>query len=117
MTRDDCTYASALGAFMSRAPIAILLGLVLCAAPALAAGYDDFADGLTALARDDYDGAIALFTSALAAGDLTANLVPVAHLQRARAYLFKGNCPAATLDLSSAIALRPNYSEAIAMRG
>jgi len=82
-----------------------------------AAGYDDFAQGLSAFNRGDNDRAIALFTSALAAGDLNANLVPVAYLDRARAQLIKGDCASAIPDLSAALKARPDNLEALHIRG
>ncbi len=81
-----------------------------------AAGYDAFADGLTAFNDDDYDRAISLFTTALTAGDLNARLIPVAQLQRARAYLAKNECALALIDLSAVLKANPGYFEALVPR-
>jgi lipoprotein NlpI len=90
--------------------------LALGVGPAVAAAYDDYADGLSALFLGDADRAVASFTTALKAGDLNANLVPVAYFNRARAYLDKGSCAAAAADLTSAIKLRPDYLDAYERR-
>lgn len=90
----------------------ILLAFVFSISGAGAAGYDDFADGMSALMRGDNDRAIAGFTAALAAGDLNANLVPTAYFDRARALLGKGNCAAALSDLNATLKLKPDYPEA-----
>jgi lipoprotein NlpI len=102
---------------MSRVWIGSLLWLVLSATGAAAAGgYDEFVSGIAAVNRDDDDQAIADMTSALAAGDLNASLVPVAYLERAQAHAEKGDCPAAVADASAAIKLKPDYFEAFWLR-
>jgi lipoprotein NlpI len=93
-----------------------LLALVLGTTGAIADGYDDFASGISAVNRGDNDQAVTYLTSALAAGDLNANLVPVAYLERARARAAKGDCPAAIADAGQAIQLKPDYYEAFALR-
>ena len=104
------------GLFMARLRLSCLLALVLGATGASAGSYDDFASGLSAVNRGDSDQAIGFFTSALAAGDLNAGLVPVAYLERARAHLEKGECPAAIADAGAAIKLKPDYFEAVLLR-
>jgi lipoprotein NlpI len=101
---------------MSRLWIGWLLGLVLSATGANAAGYDDFASGLSAVNRGDNDKAIGFFTSALAANDLNASLVPVAYLERARAHLDKEECAPAVADATAALKLRADYFEAYLLR-
>jgi lipoprotein NlpI len=101
---------------MIRLQLVCLISFVLSATGAMAGGYDDFASGISAINRGESDHAIAFLTSALAAGDLNAHLVPVAYLERARAYAEKGDCPAAITDASAAIALKSDYFEAFLLR-
>jgi lipoprotein NlpI len=101
---------------MSRWWFCGLLWFVLGPGGAYAAGYDDFAQGLSAVNRGDNDRAIALFTSALAAGDLNPSLVPVAYLDRARAQIGKGDCAAAIADLTAALKLKTDYLDAMMAR-
>jgi lipoprotein NlpI len=91
--------------------------LLIGMATAVAAGYDDFARGLSANNRGDADQAITSFTVALKAGDLNSKLVPVAYVQRAIAYTRKAECALAVSDLTEAIKLRPDYLEAYGLRG
>lgn len=101
---------------MNRLPLALSL-VLLMPAMAFAAAYDDFARGLAANNRVDNDAAIAAFTAALNAGDLSANLQPPAHFGRAMAYRRKDQCAEALTDLNAALALKPDYTEAQLMRG
>ena len=94
-----------------------LLWLALSATGASAAGYDDFASGLSAVVNGRSDKAIGFFTRALAAGDLNANLVPVAYLGRAQAHLFKNECDQAVADATSALKLKADNYEAYQLRG
>ncbi len=94
-----------------------VLAVVLGGAQGHAAGYDDFAAGVSALNRGDTDMAIARLSAALADGDLNAALVPEAYYDRARAYLGKRNCAAAVADLDSAIKLKPAYPAVFIARG
>jgi tetratricopeptide (TPR) repeat protein len=103
---------SAGACFMTRLWFCCLLACVLSVAAARAAGYDDFASGMSAVNRGDNDQAIAFFTSALAAGDLSASLAPVAYLERARAHLAKDECPQAAADAAAALKAKPVYFEA-----
>jgi lipoprotein NlpI len=77
-----------------------------------AAAYDDFARGMSANNIGDSDAAIAAFSSALGAGDLSTALRPNAYVGRAIAYARKENCVAARSDAEAALALRPAYFEA-----
>lgn len=90
--------------------------VVLGGLSAQAAGYDDFALGVSALNRGDADTAIAQLSAAIADGDLSAGLLPSAYFDRARAYLAKANCAAAAADLGSAIKLKPDYPDAYILR-
>jgi lipoprotein NlpI len=89
-----------------------LIALVWGAAAAAATGYDDFAQGLSALNSGDNDRALSSFSAALAAGDLNANFVPTAYFDRGRLYLAKKECALAAADLTAAIKLRPDYLDA-----
>ena len=102
---------------MLRIWLVCLVLLALSASGAKAAGYEDFASGISAVNRGDYDRAIAFFTSALAAGDLNASLVPVAYLDRGHARYHKGECVPAIADFSAALKARPDYFEAYVGRG
>lgn len=103
---------------MTRAVLAVLLVLVFGQATALAAdSYEDFARGISAVNQGDSDQAIALLSSALAGGDLDPHLVPVAYLERARAFLAKQQCAPAVSDLSAALKLKPDYAEAYVYSG
>ena len=77
-----------------------------CAGCAFAAGYDDFAKGVTANNRGESDAAIAAFTAALNAGDLAPPYVPAAHRGRARAYARKDMWKEALADFDAAIAIK-----------
>ncbi len=90
--------------------------LVFVPVLARAAGYDDFSRGIAASNRGDSDLTISALTSALAAGDLNASLVPVAYLDRGVAYLRKGKCPEAVADLNAALKLKPDYLQALSAR-
>ncbi|HTW36809.1 MAG TPA: tetratricopeptide repeat protein [Rhizomicrobium sp.] len=102
---------------MARLLLGCLISLILSVSGAWAAGYDDFASGLSAINRGDDDQAITFFTSALAAGDLNARLVPIAYLDRGRAHWRKGKCTLAIADFSAAIKARPDYFDAYVGRG
>ncbi len=89
--------------------------MVFACGHAMAAGYDDFAHGVSANNIGDSDAAIAFFTSALSAGDLSPALQPVAHLGRGSAYLRKGKCTDAASDAAAAIAAKPDLWDAKAL--
>lgn len=81
-----------------------------------AASYDDYTRGLSALAAKRYDLAIQSFSTALAAGDLAATYIPVAHMRRAAAYMAAGDCKNAVSDLNAAAAVRTPDSELLTLR-
>lgn len=91
--------------------------LALGATSACAAGYDDFARGLAALNRNDNEAAISNFTAALAAGDLSPNLMPSAYTGRARAHLRKNDCMMAVSDAGDALKVDSDYVEAYLVQG
>jgi tetratricopeptide (TPR) repeat protein len=90
--------------------------LALCAAGAEAASYDDFAQGLAADQHGDSVLAVTFFTSALAAGDLSAGLLPQAYRGRGLAYLRLRRCDLALADFDAALKLKPDYGDALALR-
>ncbi len=98
----------------------IVLAFLLCGAmtgAARATGYDDFARGMTAVTRNDPDGAIAAFTAALGDGDLSSALVPQAYRGRARAYLDEDRCADALADMDAALKLKPGEGDLVAQHG
>lgn len=97
---------------MKRLSLAALL-LSLSVSPALAAGYDDYARGVAANLRRDNEDAIAAFTAALNAGDLSAGLKPGAYYGRGAANVRAKHCTEAVADFDAAIAARPGYFDAI----
>jgi lipoprotein NlpI len=86
--------------------LAAALVAVACAGTALAAGYDDFSEGMTATLRHESDRAIAAFTTALQAPDLAPDYRPAAFRGRATAYLQKDMCAEALADLKQYVALK-----------
>lgn len=82
------------------------LAAVACAGIALAAGYDDFSEGMTATLRHESDRAIAAFTTALKSDDLVPAYRPAAYRGRATAYLQKEMCGEALADLKQYVALK-----------
>jgi lipoprotein NlpI len=97
------------GAFVRQLLLALFLAVVCGAAQA--AGYDDFAHGLSANAQGLNDSAIASFSAAIAAGDLNPALLPMAYRGRAVAYLRKQQCASALPDLDKALQLNPGYAD------
>jgi lipoprotein NlpI len=90
-----------------RRRVLVLTFLVLTAAGAGAAAYDDFARGLGAAQRGDRDMAIEAFSAAIAAGDLAPNLLPQAYRGRGFARLGKHQCSPALEDFDAALKLKP----------
>ncbi len=80
---------------------AATLCLALALRPALAAGYDDFTQGMTANLRGDYALAITSFTKALSAPDLVPAYKPAAYRGRANAYLRLDKCREALNDIEA----------------
>ena len=99
----------------ARFSLAILVSAFVVTS-AICAGYDSFSVGMAAFNRGDTDLAIKEFTEALAAGDLNAGLVPVTHLDRGLAFLRLGKCADAASDAASALALKPDYLDALGLR-
>jgi tetratricopeptide (TPR) repeat protein len=97
------------------------LGVALAAAVGLAAavqaaGYDDYARGMSAFAVGNTNIAIAAFSAALAAGDLALPYVPDAYARRASAYLRIGKCGEALSDLNAADRQKPSDAHILALR-
>jgi lipoprotein NlpI len=84
---------------------------------ASAAGYDDFARGISANLQGDAPLAVTSFSAALAAGDLNPTLIPAAYRGRAIAYLRQGQCKAATADMDEFIRLNPGDVQGLELRG
>ncbi|HEY0104864.1 MAG TPA: hypothetical protein VGB91_02180 [Rhizomicrobium sp.] len=95
---------------------ALLLWLALGLAEARGASYDDFAEGESALSRDQYDAAIKSLTAALGAGDLKPSLVAAAYFGRSWAYYSKDDCSAGLSDENAALKIRPGYAPALTDR-
>jgi lipoprotein NlpI len=101
---------------MNRLSLAGLF-ILSTAAAAFGAAYDDFARGLAANNRGDSPTAIEAFTKAIDAADLAPSLKPVAYYGRASANLRAGHCKESLADTDSALALKPDYYDAIVVRG
>jgi tetratricopeptide (TPR) repeat protein len=71
------------------------------------------AEGLAALEKDDYDGAVDLFSQVIARNDRNAQ----AYYYRASAYANKDDDEKARTDVERAIELDPNHDGAYALRG
>jgi lipoprotein NlpI len=82
------------------------------ATAALAASYDDFANGLSAIQRDNNQTALADFTAALNAGDLAPGVVPLAYRGRGLAHVRLGHCQLALADLDETLKQRPDDIDA-----
>lgn len=93
---------------------AVALGML--AGAASAGSYENYAHGLSAYVLWQMPQAIAELSAALAAGDLAAIYVPVAHLRRAEAYLETGKCREALDDTEPALAARPDDTEVLMTR-
>ncbi len=91
---------------------AVAVALLLGAAPAFAGSADDANAGLDALTRGDYTKAVALFTNALNAGDLSQTDRAYALAQRSEAYSGLHRYDLAMNDATQALALNPNDADA-----
>ncbi len=98
--------------------VAIMVGVLLlgCQA-AVAAAYDDFAQGIAANHQGNSDLAIKSFTAAIAAPDLNPTQLPEAYRGRAEAYLSQGKCQPAVADLDAALKINPADLASLALRG
>ena len=85
-------------------------------AQTFAAAYDDFARGISANLQGDAALAVALFSAALAAGDLNQSLLPAAYRGRAIAYLRQGQCKSAIGDLDDFMRLKPGDVQGLELR-
>lgn len=92
------------------------VSFLLLAAPCYGAGYDHFSAGMGAQDRGDVNRAAAEFTAAIEAGDLNAELLPTAYMQRGIANLGRRDCPDAAKDAASALQLKPDYRDALALQ-
>jgi tetratricopeptide (TPR) repeat protein len=92
------------------------LGVALLGASASAGTYGEFNAGIVAYTHDDPDGAIAHFTTALAAPDLPAPYRATAYANRGGAHLRKKEWEAAIADLTDALRSDPSYLEAYEFR-
>jgi lipoprotein NlpI len=100
------------------AKFALALALTLIASgPAFARGLDDAGAAMIAAQHGDYDQAIRLLTSALAAGDLSPANTMLAYHNRGNAYQDKGDYARAIADYETAIRLKPDYANAWYARG
>jgi hypothetical protein len=86
--------------------VAAVWALTTVLSVAWAAGYDDFALGMTENLRGRYANAVPAFTAALAAPDLVAAYKPAAYRSRAVAYLNLDQCQNAMADLKAYEALK-----------
>lgn len=93
-----------------------IVGFVALAAAAHASGYDDFSAGIDANNRGATSAAAIHFSRAIAAGDLPASYLPAAFVGRARAELRQEQCADAVRDLDAAIARKPDFADAFALR-
>jgi lipoprotein NlpI len=101
---------------MTRFMAAALLTLA-CATVASASGLDDANAGLAAAQRGEYDEALRLYSSALAAGDMSPFNVMLAYHNRGNTYQSKGDYKRAIVEYDMAIKLQPEYAEAYFARG
>jgi lipoprotein NlpI len=86
-------------------------------AVASASGLEDANAGLAAAQRGEYDQALRLYSSALAAGDLSPFNVMLAYHNRGNTYQGKGDYERAIVEYDIAIKLKPDYAEAYFARG
>lgn len=94
----------------------ILLVPALLVSPARADGLSDAKAGLEAFNRGDNDGAVRLFTKALASGELTRSDQELAYFYRAQAHAAENDRASALADLDQAQKLDPGDQEAIDLR-
>ena len=84
---------------------------------AFARGLDDAGAAMIAAQHGDYDQAIRLLTSAIAAGDLSPQNTMLAYHNRGNAYQDKADYAHAIADYDAAIKLKPDYANAWYARG
>ena len=97
----------------------LMAGFLILAGTAVASasGLDDAKAGLAAAQRGEYDQALRLYSSALAAGDMSPFNVMLAYHNRGNTYQSKGDYERAIGEYDTAIKLRPDYAEAWFARG
>lgn len=97
---------------------ALLVGFCCCLWVGVAAadGYAALNAGLAASLRDDSDVAIQQLSLALGAPDLPARFVPLAHYDRALAFVDEEQYQRAVGDCSAALAFRPDWYDALLLR-
>jgi lipoprotein NlpI len=107
------------GTLMTTCRNALAIGVALAGlvTPVFASGYSELNSGISACSRGDDDLAIQQLTLALAAPDLSARFLPVAHFDRGRAYGAEGKMREAAADLDAALGLRSGWYEALMFRG
>jgi len=93
-----------------------VLCVALCGAAARASTYSEFNGGIVALSHDDWDGAIAHFTTALAAADLIPAYRTTAYVDRGIAHQHKKQWDLAIADFTEALRNDPSYLEAYQFR-
>ena len=93
-----------------------VLCVALCGASARASTYSEFNGGIVALSHDDWDGAIAHFTAALAASDLVSAYRTTAYVDRGIAHQHKKQLDLAIADFADALKNDPSYLEAYQFR-
>ncbi len=101
---------------MKIAVIAFLLALGLAGA-ARADGFAEMNEGWNAYLRSDYDKAIALYTRALASGDLTGRELPNVYHNRGRSLHALGRYDEAIADYGRIIDLNPYFEAVYISRG
>lgn len=96
----------------------LLASAFLFAATSIAAasGYSELNAGIAATLRRDNEQAIQQLTLAIAAPDLPARFLPLAHYDRAGAYFDEEQYKSAIADCDAALALRPDWYDARILR-
>jgi len=93
-----------------------VLCAALCCGSARASTYSEFNAGIVAQSHDDWDGAIAHFTTALAAADLVPAYRTTAYVDRGLAHQHKKQWDLAIADYTEALKNDSSYLEAYQFR-
>ncbi|MGD0143947.1 MAG: tetratricopeptide repeat protein [Rhizomicrobium sp.] len=91
-----------------RALISAALLCAVLAGQAEASTYSTFNAGIAAANRGDIDQSIQLLTAAIAAPDLSPQLLPTAYFLRGDLYAIKNQCDQAIADFSAGLKLEPD---------